>query len=147
MTSHNSVIQGRVHTQPVLWLFCRLLIYNCLTYGCRLGHGRLELGAVASPPALGLEHPSREIWYWHVCTQNLEHVCWFHALFEAIGYLCRCRYPVDTVSSFWVDLCRTPAAAIEYRLAYGVELNLQPFICLEPLTHFGVQVGYRAPAI
>ena len=35
-----------------------------------------------------------------VCTQNLEHVCGLHALCEAIGYLCRCRYPVDAVSSF-----------------------------------------------
>ena len=58
------------------------------------------------------------------CIQNSEHVGWLHALSEAISYLCRCRYPVDTVSSFRVDLCCTPTIAIEYRLAYGVELYL-----------------------
>ena len=31
------------------------------------------------------------------CIQNSEHVGWLHALSEAISYLCRCRYPVDTV--------------------------------------------------
>ena len=58
------------------------------------------------------------------CIQNSEHVGWLHALSEAISYLCRSRYPVDTVSTFRVDLCRTPTIAIEYRLAYGVELYL-----------------------
>ena len=56
--------------------------------------------------------------------QDTEHVGWLHALSEAISYLCRCRYPVDTVSTLRVDLCRSPSIAIEYRLAYGVELYL-----------------------
>ena len=58
------------------------------------------------------------------CIQNSEHVGWLHALSEAISYLCRCRYPVNTVSTFRVDLCRTPTIAIEYRLSYSVELYL-----------------------
>ena len=51
------------------------------------------------------------------CNQNSEHVSWLHALCEAIGYL-------RAVSSLGVDLGRTPAVDIKYRLAYGVELYL-----------------------
>ena len=98
MTSHNSVIQGCVHT------FAARYFYSCLPYGCRLGQGRLEFflpyrcSGLTSSAGFGIPF-ARDLVLARI--QNFENVCWLHALCEAIGHLCRCSYPVDTVSSFW----------------------------------------------
>ena len=52
------------------------------------------------------------------CIQNSEHVSWLHAFGEAISYLCRCRYPVDAVSSFLGG--PLPYAFHRHRISIGV---------------------------